>query len=120
MRIIKPSIDIGGTEFKCMSRSVELVPGDFRNFCEREWMCTVEVELTYGAAESWTVLDAFRDTTQTVVVSPSDGAVAASNPSATFTANIPAIPFMSGATRGERQTFILELVSDSEPVFAVT
>lgn len=117
-RIIKPSISIDGVEYKCKSRSVDLVPGDQVNFCEQEWTCTVEVELTYGATGSWATLNALRDTVVTVVLSPSDAtAGTADNPSATFDAMIPAIPFMSGATRGERQTFSLELVSEAEPVF---
>lgn len=120
MRIIKPSISIGGTEFKCLSRTVELVPGDFRTFCTQKWMCSVEVEITYGAGGSWTVLDGFRHTIQEVILSPSDGSVSADNPSATFDAEIPAIPFMSGATRGERMTFTLELESEDEPVTATS
>lgn len=117
-RIIKPSISIGGTEFKCMSRIVSLEPGDTINFCEQEWTLSVDVELAYGAGESHTVLDGFRDTVQTVILSPSDSAVSVSNPSATFDAMIPAIPFMSGAERGERQVFTLELVAEAEPVLA--
>lgn len=117
-RIIKPSISIGGTEFKCMSRTVDLVPGDLINFCEQEWTATVEVELSYGTGGSWTVLDAFRDTVQEIILSPSDGAISEDNPQATFDAVIPAIPFMSGATRGERQVFTLELVAEAEPVFS--
>ena len=118
--IRKPSISIGGTEFKCMSRTVELVPGDFHTFCEREWTTSVEIEIDYGTGESWTVLNGFQDTVQTVIISPSDGAVSVSNPSATFSAEIPAVPFMSGATRNERQTFTLELMSEDEPVFATS
>ena len=117
-RIIKPSISIGGTEFKCSSRSVTLEPGDLINFCEQDWSLTVEIELSFGATGTWQVLNGMRDTEQTVVVSPSDGAISAENPSATFTAAIPAIPFMSDATRGERMTISLTLVAEAEPVFA--
>ena len=118
-RIIKPSISIGGTEFQCMSRTASLVPGDFINFCEQEWTLTVDIEVSYGAAGSWTVLDGFRDSEQEVIVKPSDGAISADNPSATFDAVIPAIPFMNDATRGERMVFTLTLVSEGEPVFAI-
>lgn len=119
-RIIKPSISIGGTEFKCMSRSVDLVPGDFVNFCEQEWACSVEIELAYGAGKSWTVLNGMRDTVQEIVLSPSDGTVGSDNPTATFDAVVPAIPFMSGAERNGRMTFTLELMSEAEPVFATS
>jgi hypothetical protein len=119
-RIIKPSISIGGTEFKCMSRSVTLEPGDIINFCEREWNCSVDIELSYGVGGSHTVLAGFEGTEQEVIISPSDGAVSADNPSATFTAEIPPIPFMAGAERGERQTFTLELTSDDPPVIATS
>lgn len=117
-RIIKPSISIGGTEFKCMSNSVELVPGDPINFCEHEWELSVDVDLSYGATGSWTVLEVMADTEQTVIVFPSDAAISADNPSATFAAVIPRIPFMTGAQKGDRQTFTLDLVSEGEPVFA--
>lgn len=119
VRIIKPSIVIGGTEFKCMSREVSLEPGDWINFCEQEWSLSVEVELGYGVGESWTVLQAMQDTDQLCVMRPSDGVLSATNPKATFTANIPAIPFLAGATRGERQTFTLDLTTNASPVFAV-
>lgn len=119
-RIIKPSISIGGTEFKCSGRSATLEPGDFINYCEQEWTFEVELELSYGATGTWTLLDAMRDTEQEVILSPSDGAVSADNPSATFDAVIPAIPFMSDATRGERMTMTLTLTSEGEPVFATS
>lgn len=116
-KIIRPSLTIDGVEFKCMSRTVTLEPGDPINFCEDEWTLTVEVELWYGDGGSWNVLDAMRDELKTFVLSPSDGAVSEENPQATFDAIVPAIPFMSGATRDERQVFTLELVTESEPVF---
>jgi hypothetical protein len=118
MRINKPSISIDGVEYKCMSRTVELVPGNDLNFCEKEWTCSIELEISYGVGGSWTTLNALRDTVAEVVISPSDGTIAAGNPSATFDAVIPAIPFMSGATKTERQTFTLDLMAEAEPVFA--
>lgn len=116
--IIKPSISIGGTEFKCKSREVSLEPGDLVNFCEYQYTCSIEIELAYGTGESHDVLNGFRDTVQEIILLPSDATIGTSNPSATFSAVIPPIPFMSGAVRGERQTFTLELMSEAEPVLA--
>jgi hypothetical protein len=116
-KIIRPSLTIGGVEFKCMSRQVTLEPGDAINFCEDEWTLSVEVELWYGEGGSWNELDAMRDTLVEFVLSPSDGAISAENPQATFEAMVPAIPFMSGAQRDQRQTFTLDIVTESEPVF---
>ena len=111
-------LTIGGVDFKCMSRSVSLEPGDPLNYCEDEWEMTVEIDLSYGAGGSHTELQGMELTEQTIVVAPSDGAISADNPSATFQAVIPKIPFMTGAERGDRQRFNLELMSEGEPVFA--
>jgi hypothetical protein len=119
-RIYNPTVTIGGTEFKCMTRTVELTPGDFTTFCEQDWSCTVEIEVSYGAAGSWNVLNGFRDTLQTVVIKPEDAATSVTNPAATFTARIPAVPFVTGAGRGEKMTMSLELMAEAEPVFATT
>jgi hypothetical protein len=121
MRIRKPSISIGGEEFKCMSREVSLEPGDPETFCTYEWTCSVEVELSYGVDGSWNVLHGMQDTIQEIVISPSDAAAGVpTNPTATFDAWIPPIPFMSGAVKGEKQTFTLELRSEAEPLFDKT
>ena len=119
-RINKPSISIDGVEYKCMSRSASLVPGDDLNFCEKEWTASFDIEVSYGTDGSWTKLNALRDTIVEVILSPSDGTISDSNPSATFDAHIPAIPFMSGAEKGGRMTFLLELMSEAEPVFATS
>lgn len=116
-RILKPSISIGGVEFKCKSRSVSFTPGDWLNFCEREWTLEVELDLSYGADGSWNLLEAMFDTTQEIIISPSDGVVSVDNPSATFDAIVNPIAFMDGATRGERQSTTIELVAETDPVF---
>lgn len=117
-RTNKPFLSIDGTEFQCFGDNLSLTPDGIRNFCEDEWTLSVDVELTYGSGESHTALDAMRDTVKTVVVRPSTEAIGVTNPSATFTARIPAIPFMNGATRGERQRFTLELMAEDTPVYA--
>lgn len=117
-RIYAPSILINSIEYKCRARSVSLTPGDYINFCEQEWMFSAEIELGYGTAESWNVLNALADTTVSVVVKPEDGTVAAGNPSATFQIRMPSIPFMTGDARGDRQVITVEAVTEAEPVFA--
>lgn len=117
-RILKPSISIGGTEFKCHSRSISFEPGEWLNFCEREWTLTIELELNYGTLGSWNQLEAMFDTEQEVILSPSDGAISEDNPQATFDAIVNPIPFMSSAQRGERQVVTVELVAETEPVFS--
>ena len=118
-KIIRPSLTIDGIEFKCMSRQVTLEPGDAINFCEDEWNLSVEVELWYGTGGSWNVLDGMRYQLKTFVLTPSDDVdIDEENPQATFQSMVPAIPFMSGATRDDRQTFTLELTTESEPVFS--
>lgn len=116
MRIIKPFISINGTEMQCLASTANVEPGDHYTFCSRDWSASFDLVLTYGVGGSHTVLSALVDTTATIVVRPDEGAVSADNPQMTFTATIPAVPFMAGATRGERQTFTLELMADDEPV----
>lgn len=118
-RLYAPSILIDSVEYKCKARTVSLEPGDHINFCEQEWAFNAEIEIGYGASESWTLLEALQDTIVTVVLKPEDAAVAAGNPTATFSIRVPAIPFMTGASRGDRQTFNLEVMTEAAPVFAV-
>lgn len=117
-RLIKPSIVIDGSEFKCMSKSVDFAWGDFQNFCDRDLTVNVDIELSFGATGSFNTLDAMRGQVKTVVISPSDGTVDGDNPSATFTAEIPPVPLMTSAGRGEVMPFTLELVAREEPVIA--
>ena len=120
VRIITPKISIDGTDVKAMSKSVTVAPGDDLNFVENEWTCSIDVELAYGAGLSHTVISALRDTVVEVIIAPVNGTVGAGNPFCTSDACIPAIPFMMGAVRGERQTFTLDLVSEGEPVFTTS
>ncbi|WP_395153724.1 hypothetical protein [Ilumatobacter sp.] len=119
-RIITPKISIDGTDIKAMSKTVSVVPGDDLNFVEKEWTCSIDVELAYGVGLSHTVIAALRDTVVEVVIAPTNAVVGAGNPHCTFNARIPAIPFMMGAETGQRQTFTLDLVSEGEPVFTVS
>ena len=115
-RIITPKISINGTDVKAMSRTVSVVPGDDLNFVEKEWTCSIDVELAYGSGLSYDVISALRDTVVEIIVAPKNAVVGTDNPHLTFDARIPAIPFMMGAETGQRQTFTLDLVSEGEPV----
>lgn len=117
-RVYQPSILIDSVEYKCKVRSVSLTPGDFINFCEQEWLFEAEIEIGYGASESWTLLNALRNTIVDVVLKPEDAAAAAGNPSATFQITMPAITFMDTSERGARQTIPLSVVTEAEPVFS--
>ena len=120
-RIYSPSILIDGVEYKCKARSVTLEPnGTALNFCEDEFDFSAEIELGYGTGESWTLLSALAKTIVDVVLKPEDAAVGEGNPSATFQFRVPSIPFMSSATRGDRQTMTLSGPTEAEPVFATT
>jgi hypothetical protein len=117
-RIYSPSILIDDEEYKCKARSVSLEPGDYINFCEPEWTFNAEIEIGYGADESWNTLEALEDTLVTVVLKPEDDTVAAGNPSATFSIRFPPIPFMMSDGRGNRQTMNLSVVTEAAPVFS--
>ena len=97
-RLYSPSILIDAVEYKCMARTVSLEPGDWINFCEQEWTFTAELELGYGTGESWTLLEALQNGTAAVVLKPEDATAAITNPSASFTIRVPAVPFMTAAT----------------------
>lgn len=119
-RIIQPKLTINGDDFKCLSKTADLAPGDRINFCENEWTTKLTIELSYAATTgSWNILNALRDTVVEIVIAPTDAVAAATNPTATFDARIPAIPLMMGAEYGARMTFDLELTSEGEPVFSV-
>ncbi len=118
-RLYKPSILLNAVEYQCKIRSVSLEPGEHINYCEQEWTFSAEIELGYGAAESWTLLNALRDTIVPVVLKPEDAVVGATNPSATFQIRMPAVPFITSAPKNDRMTFTLESTTEAEPVFAV-
>lgn len=119
-RIYSPSILINSVEYKCRARSVSLTPGAYINFCEPEWTFEAELELGYGSAALWNVLEALEDTIVTVVLKPEDATTAAGNPAATFSIRMPPIPFLTSATRGDRMTFSLTAMAEAVPTFAVS
>ena len=119
-RLYSPSVLIDSVEYKCFARSVALEAGDFINFCEQEWTFTAEIELGYGAAETWNLLNALSDTVVSVVLKPEDSTTTESNPAATFDIRMPAPSFMTDSERGERMTYDLEMLTEAEPVFSTS
>lgn len=136
-----PTLTIAGIDFKCTARSailnVEDDEVDISNFCNpkgtrpgaSDWTAEIELELTYGAAQvvlgttpdagTWNTLHAMRKTRVEVVIAPGEGAVGVDNPTATFDAYIPSIPFMMGEVAAtESQRFTLVLSPIGEPVIA--
>mgnify|MGYP003518144650 FL=1 len=118
MRIRNISLSIGGDEYKCRARSVELRPIEGVTLCtdDLDYELTAELELTYGATGTYNQLSALAGTLVEFIVSPLDGVAAATNPVATFDAYMPAIPIMVAAPN-EVGTF--ELVVQSEGGAAV-
>jgi hypothetical protein len=119
-RIYEPSILIDSVEYKTKARSVLLEPGDYINFGEPEWTFGAEIELGYGVAESHTLLQALENTLVDVVLKFADATVGATNPTATFQIRMPAIPFLTGASRGDRQTVSISVVTEAAPVIATS
>lgn len=122
MRIRNASLVIDGEEYKCRTRSVELLPLEGVTLCtdDLDYELTATLEITYNATTgTWNLLRALAGTSVTIVAKPLDGTVSATNPSATFTAYMPAIPFMSG-NPGEIGTFDLVVQSEGGVVFATS
>lgn len=128
---VDPSVTIGGTDYICFFNSISLVPeqtmADIETFCDPNgerpskvsWMFSGEVKQSFDTAGSWNVLRALSGTKVAFVVKPTDTTVAVTNPSATFNAWIPAIPFLDSAN-GEATTFTLECKVSGQPIFATS
>lgn len=125
------SVTIDGDEFICKLRTVKLTPedkmADVETFCtpgdekpsSTKWTFEAEFVVDYDTAGSWNALHALRHTTVEVVVNPSGGSAAATNPTATFDARIPSIAFVDvGIGQATIQTLTCSVVG--EPVFATS
>ncbi len=136
-----PSVVIDSIEFKCAARSAMLDADDdevsIATFCNpkgtrpgaTDWTAEFTLALTYGDSAqpatdddgTWNQLNAMRKQKKTVVIKPSDGAVTDQNPSATFEAYIPTIPFIDGEVAAtDSQEFDLVLSPIGDPVFATS
>lgn len=132
-----PKITIDGISFKATARSAMLAVEDDKvdisNFINpkgarpgaSDWTAEIELELTYGPPETvatppanagtWNTLHAMRKLKKTIVIAPSSGVASVSNPTATFSAYIPSIPFIMGevaASEAQRFTLVLNPIGD--------
>lgn len=119
---------------QCVANRIHLVPedndADNDSFCNPDgvrpgsttWTSTIPILLTLndGTNEgSWNQLHALRRTKQTFILKSDDSTVSSANPSATFQAWVPSIPF-ADHDRGGTARFDLELSVIGEPVFATS
>lgn len=128
---VDPSVTIGGTDRICMFSRVALIPeqmmADTETFCDPggerpstvKWTLELEGKMSYDTDGSWNVLRALSGTKVAIVVKPADTTVAATNPSASFNAWIPAMPFVD-ATVGESAPFTLTCPVVGQPTFATS
>lgn len=124
MRYRNISLLINSVEYQCRARTCELNPLSNVTLCTDniEYELVAEIEVTYNATTgTWNLLRALADagTATTIVIKPSDTTVAATNPSATFSAVIPPVPFIAATTPGEKGTFTMTTQSEGGVVFAV-
>lgn len=125
-----PKITINAVDYLCASRAVSLIPkdkmADVSTWCnpggERPsttvWTLDVEILLSFGAVGTgtWNTLNAIAKTSVVCTVAPDDGAIAVTNPTATFNIFVPTPPFMMGKI-GEAMPFNLTAVVIGQPVF---
>lgn len=125
MRYRNVYLTINSVEYQCRARSLELNPLTNVVLCTDniEYELVAELEVTYNATTgTWNLLKALADagTATTIVVKPLDSTVAATNPSATFSAVIDPVPFIAATTPGEKGTFTLTTQSEGGVVFATS
>lgn len=136
-----PTLTIDDIAFTATARSAKLMAEDDAvdksNFADpkgerpgaTKWTYEIELELTYGDAQiaagttvdagTWQTLNAMRKTKKVFVIAPKDAAASATNPTATFSAYVPTVPFIDGeVAAGEVQRFTLTGVAIGDPVFA--
>jgi len=128
------TIDPGGPnelQLKCHGRNLSLVPEDnledVETFCApgleqpgtTTWTSSISLLQSFGADGAWNLLHAMRKTRKTILIQPTDaaGTPAVGNPTATFEAFLPSVPFVDAGI-GEKTEFDFELTAIGEPVFA--
>jgi hypothetical protein len=128
---VDPFITIAATDRVCFFGRIALVPdqmmADTETFCDPggerpstiKWTLELEGKLSYDTDGAWNILRALQGTKVAFVVKPTDGATAVTNPSATFNAWVPAMPFMD-ANVGDSAPFTLTCPVVGQPTFATT
>lgn len=130
-----PSLTVNGTELKCHIRKISLVPedsmADVETVCNpggeapstTTWVAEIEALQSFGpeGAEPgfWDTMLPLAKTKADFVLKPRDTTVGPTNPSATFEAWVPSIPFMDSAI-GESTVLTLEFKLIGEPIFATS
>ena len=129
--VVDPSFMIGGDEFQCGTATASIEPiyveTDAKTFCKPNATrrtivgCTasLDIKISYDTTGSWNILHAMAGTVVTVVIKPADATVAATNPSITFSAQIPQVLPLGNIEIGEVSIITLDLMSDAAPVIAV-
>lgn len=129
--ITDPSVLLGTVELDVTANTVTVnavyAEGDASSFtkpnAKRKTLIgcsvTIPVLLSYHATTgSFQALLALAGTVVTCVITPANAAVSATNPSVTFSAQIPTILPLAELKIGETMRFNLELTSDAAPVIA--
>lgn len=123
-----PSILVGAVQLKCLSSKVSLIPTDnfvdVETFCNpggeapstTTWVMSATIVQSFGADGAWNLLNPLAGTTVTIVLKPDDSAIGVGNPTATFSAYVPSIPFVDSEV-GEATRYDLEFKLVGGPVY---
>lgn len=128
----KPSVTIEGTEFICHMKRVALIPADemadIETFCQpgaekptsTKWTAVFTIKQSFGTDGAWNLLNAMRKQLKTFIVKPEFGVgVGVTNPTATFEAYVPTIPFIDSEI-GSATEYEISCSVIGEPAFATT
>ena len=130
--ITDPSILLGSVELDVTANTVNVAAvyaeGDASSFtkpnAKRRTLigCTVSVPvmLSHGTNGSYQALAALGGTVVTCVIKPLNATVSLTNPSVSFSAQIPTILPMADAKIGEPMRYTLDLSSDAAPTIATS
>lgn len=131
-RFVKPAVTINSTDSICHFSMVNLIPTqefvDVETYCNPggeapgkvSWRANLRVRMSYGTDSAWTFFSALVGAAAAFELRPDAATVGTGNPEASFSAYIPALPFIPEHAIGESATFDLECRVIGEPVFANT
>jgi hypothetical protein len=127
-----PFVSIGAVDYNAKLRSVSLTPSD--NLADGNtfgtpglqipggapsWTVSIEWPQEFDTAAVWNVLNPLQGTSVDWIISPATGAASVSNPTATFSAYMPAVPFLDGSV-GQTSTMSISMTTIGAPVFATS